>query len=70
VLRFFTSYDESLMERLPREFSGAHLVKAFSSVGNRQFVNPQYKAGKPTMFISGNDNSATKTVTQILDQFG
>jgi predicted dinucleotide-binding enzyme len=70
VLKFFTSYDESLMERLQREFPGAHFVKAFSSVGNRQFVNPQYKAGKPTMFICGNDEAAKKTVTQILDQFG
>ena len=70
MLKFFTSHDESLMERLQREFSGARFVKAFSSVGNRPFVNPQYKAGKPTLFICGNDDAAKKTVTQILDQFG
>ena len=50
VLKFFTGYDESLMERLQREFPGAHFVKAFSSLGNRQFVNPQHKAGKPTVW--------------------
>jgi len=70
VLKFFTNLDESLMERLQRQFKDAHLVKAFNSVGNAQMVNPQYKAGKPTMFICGNDDAAKKTVASILDQFG
>ena len=70
VLKFFTSLDESLMERLQREFPKAHLVKAFNSVGNAQFVNPQYKSGRPTMFICGNDDSAKLMVAQILEQFG
>jgi hypothetical protein len=70
VLKFFTTLDESLMERLQREFPKAHLVKAFNSVGNGQFVNPQYKSGRPTMFICGNDDSAKLMVAQILEQFG
>lgn len=70
VLKFFTTFDDSLMERLQREFRKAHFVKTFSSVGNGQFVNPQYKAGKPTMFICGNDDGAKKVVSQILEQFG
>lgn len=70
VLKFFTSLDDSLMERLQNEFSGAHFVKAFNSVGNAFMVNPQFKGGKPTMFICGNDSAAKKTVTGILDQFG
>jgi len=70
VLKFFTTLDDSLMERLQREFPKAHLVKAFSSVGNGQFVNPQYKAGKPTMFICGNDDGAKAATARILDQFG
>ena len=70
VLKFFTSLDESLMERLQREFPKAHLVKAFNSVGNAQFVNPQYKSGRPTMFICGNDDGAKAVTTQILEQFG
>ena len=36
VLRFFTSLDDSLMERLQREFPKAHFVKAFNSVGAPQ----------------------------------
>ncbi|MGH9767029.1 MAG: NADPH-dependent F420 reductase [Blastocatellia bacterium] len=54
VLKFFTNLDESLMERLQREFESARFVKAFSSVGNAFMVNPQFKGGKPTMFICGN----------------
>jgi predicted dinucleotide-binding enzyme len=70
VLRFFTTHDESLMEQLQREFPAARLVKAFNSVGNGEFVNPKYEAGRPTMFICGNDESAKKIAAQILDQFG
>lgn len=70
VLKFFTNHDESLMERLQREFTEARFVKAFNSVGNTLMVNPQFKGGKPTMFICGNDEAAKKTVRGILDQFG
>ena len=58
VLRFFTSLDESLMERLQREVPDARFVKAFSSVGNARMVDPEFAAGRPTMFICGNDESA------------
>lgn len=70
VLHFFTANDSSLMEQLQREFPAAHFVKAFSSVGNGQFVNPHFKAGRPTMFICGNDDAAKRTVMKILEQFG
>jgi len=70
VLRFFTNLDESLMERLQREFENLHFVKAFNSVGSASMVNPQFKGGKPSMFICGNDDAAKKVVTGVLDQFG
>jgi predicted dinucleotide-binding enzyme len=70
VLRYFTNLDDSLMERLQREFKDAHFVKAFNSVGSAGMVNPHFDAGRPTMFICGNDDAAKKTVTGILDQFG
>jgi predicted dinucleotide-binding enzyme len=70
VLKFFTNLDESLMERLQREFPGARFVKAFNSVGNPLMVNPQLPGGPPTMFICGNDEAAKQTVRGILDQFG
>ena len=70
VLKFFTSLDVSLMERLQKAFPDARLVKAFNSVGNACMVNPQFKGGKPTMFICGNDEASKETVRGILDQFG
>ena len=70
VLKFFTGLDESLMERLQREFPDAHLVKAFNSVGSGRMVDPQFAGGKPTMFICGNDQAAKRTVEGILEQFG
>lgn len=70
VLRFFTTLDESLMERLQRRAPEGHFVKAFSSVGNGQFVNPTLEGGPPTMFICGNDARAKAQVGEILRQFG
>ena len=70
VLKFFTSLDESLMERLQREFYPVRFVKAFNSVGNACMVNPRFTGGKPTMFICGNDDAAKQTVSAVLDQFG
>lgn len=70
VLKYYTSFEESQMERLQREFPSAHLVKAFNSVGNAFMVNPQFRGGRPTMFICGNDDAAKAPVAAILDQFG
>ena len=70
VLQFFTNINESLLERLQKEFSEAKLVKAFNSVGSALMVDPKLKGGTPTMFLCGNDEGAKKTVSQILDRFG
>ncbi|WP_052668685.1 NADPH-dependent F420 reductase [Nitriliruptor alkaliphilus] len=70
VLPYFTELDDSLMERLQRQFPSAHLVKAFNSVGNQFMVDPSFEGGPPTMFICGDEPAAKRTVTAILDQFG
>ncbi len=70
MLKFFTNLDESLMERLQREFPGARFVKAFNSVGSARMVNPVFQGGKPTMFICGDEEAGKKTVATLLDQFG
>jgi predicted dinucleotide-binding enzyme len=70
VLRFFTDFEESLMERLQREFGKARFVKAFNSVGAACMVNPQFKGGRPTMFIAGNDAEAKATTASLLSEFG
>ena len=70
VLKYFTNLDESLMERLQSAFPSAHFVKVFCSVGNTRMVDPDYPAGKPTMFICGNNDGAKQLVTGVLDRFG
>lgn len=70
VLHYFTTLEESLMERLQRLAPGARFVKAFSCVGNALMVNPDFGGEKPTMFICGDDAAAKKQVQGVLAQFG
>jgi predicted dinucleotide-binding enzyme len=69
VLKFFTSLENSLMERIQKLIPAAKVVKAFNSVGNDLMYKPKLPA-TPTMFICGNDDAAKKTVTNILTTFG
>ncbi len=71
MLTFFTgTLGDSLMERLVAAAPKAHFVKAFSSVGNANFVNPSFGGVLPTMFICGNDAAAKAKVAAVLEQFG
>jgi predicted dinucleotide-binding enzyme len=70
VVRFFTSPNDSLMERLQTAFPDVKFVKAFNSVGSALMVNPSFPSGRPTMFYCGSDAAAKAVVAKILDQFG
>ena len=70
VLKFFTSLENSLMERIQNILPQAKVVKAFNSVGNAFMYKPAFPGGTPTMFICGNDDGAKQTVTDILTSFG
>jgi predicted dinucleotide-binding enzyme len=70
VLKFFTTLDDSLMERLQRIAPRAKFVKAFNSIGSPFMVNPDFGGQKPTMFICGNDAEAKKKSSEILGLFG
>lgn len=70
VLQYFTSMNESLMERLQKQAPSARFVKAFSCVGNAFMINPDFGGQKPTMFLCGNDDVAKSEVKRILEQFG
>jgi len=70
VLHFFTTLDESLMERLQRRVPRARFVKAFSSVGHALMVDPRLPGGPPSMFICGDDAAAKAEVTALLEAFG
>ncbi len=70
VLTYFTTMNESLMERLQKRAPQAHFVKAFSCVGNAFMVNPDFGGEKPTMFICGNNADAKAQTRTVLEQFG
>jgi len=70
VLAFFTTLDQSLMERLQAHVPAARFVKAFSCVGNALMIHPKLPGGPPTMFICGNDAAAKAEVRGMLDRFG
>ncbi|TAK61953.1 MAG: DNA-binding protein [Bacteroidetes bacterium] len=70
VIQYFTSPNESLMERLQQLVPQGKFVKSFSCVGNALMVNPDFNGVKPSMFICGNSDSAKKEVELILEQFG
>jgi predicted dinucleotide-binding enzyme len=70
VLKFFTSLDDSLMERIQKRIPDARVVKAFNSIGSAFMYKPKFPDGTPTMFICGNDDAAKKTVTDLLTKFG
>lgn len=70
VLHYFTSLDESLMERLQNIAPKANFVKAFNSVGNAHMINPDFGNNKPIMFICGNDDRAKKATGQLLEKIG
>jgi predicted dinucleotide-binding enzyme len=70
VLHFFTTLEDSLMERAQREFPALRFVKAFNSVGSALMIDPQLPGGRPTMFICGNDEAAKKSVVALLAEVG
>jgi predicted dinucleotide-binding enzyme len=70
VLRFFTNYESSLMERLQLVAPKAHFVKAFSCVGSHQMIDPQLPGGPPTMFICGDSIEAKRQVEALLREVG
>jgi predicted dinucleotide-binding enzyme len=70
VLRFFTSLDRSLMERLLGLAPDANFVKAFSCVGGPHMVRPDFGGARPTMFICGASDGAKREVTALLDRWG
>jgi predicted dinucleotide-binding enzyme len=70
VLQYFTSPNESLMERLQKSAPEANFVKAFSCVGAPLMIDPQFGGVKPTMFICGDSEKAKNEVKKILEKFG
>jgi len=63
-------FNDSEGELVQRTLPMSKVVKAFNTVGNQYFVDPQFAGGPPTMFIAGNDDGAKREVAKIIESFG
>ncbi len=63
-------FSDSLGEQIQRAIPSALVVKCFNSVGNQHMVDPKFAGGPPDMFICGNDDTAKRTVSEIVRAFG
>jgi 8-hydroxy-5-deazaflavin:NADPH oxidoreductase len=61
---------DSLGERIQRAVPDAKVVKAFNTIGNQYFTDPNFAGGQATMFIAGDDEVAKATVAELLESFG
>jgi predicted dinucleotide-binding enzyme len=66
----FVGHTDSLGERIQRSLPGAHVVKAFNTMGNAHMIKPKYGDGTPTHFIAGDDAGAKKKATELLHEVG
>jgi predicted dinucleotide-binding enzyme len=57
-------------ERHQKLLPGAHVVKAFNTVGNPLMYKPVFAGGPPDMFICGNDAGAKAKAASICKEFG
>ena len=64
------SGNDSLGERVQKWIPNAKVVKAFNTVGNALFVNPQLPGGPPDMFLAGNDAEGKKAVAKVCKDWG
>lgn len=66
----FVSNTESLAEQIQKNAPGAKVVEALNSVGAPLMTDPKRLGEELTAFISGDDESAKKQVTELLKKFG
>lgn len=62
--------DDSLGERIQREFPGARVVKSLNTMNCQVMVDPKKIPGEHDVFVSGNDPEAKATTKEILREFG
>jgi predicted dinucleotide-binding enzyme len=66
----FVGHTDSLGEQVQRAVPDTHVVKAYNTVGNTLFVDPDLPGGPPTMLIGGNSDDAKATVRGLLEETG
>ncbi len=67
----FVKDTDSLAEQIQREFPELKVVKALNTMNAHLMVDPRRLAGgQHSVFVSGDDADAKKTVTGLLESFG
>ncbi|MDQ3587594.1 MAG: NAD(P)-binding domain-containing protein [Actinomycetota bacterium] len=62
--------DDSLGERIQREFAEARVVKTLNTVNAEVMVDPALAGGETDVFVCGDDEEAKAQVTGLLGDFG
>lgn len=62
--------DDSLGERIQREFPNVKVVKSLNTMNCQVMVDPTKITGEHDVFVSGNDPDAKATVKELLHEFG
>jgi predicted dinucleotide-binding enzyme len=70
ILPYFTSADDSLIQRLQRAAPDAKFVKFFNSVGSGLMVRPKLPGGTPSMFLCGDDAGAKAVAASLAKELG
>jgi len=63
---YITSGAEELAKLAPR----ARVIKAMNQVGFEVMANPSFAAGKPVMFVAGDDDAGKKVVLDLVSALG
>ena len=66
----FVKDTDSLAEQIQRTFPQARVVKTLNTLTAALMVNPQDLGADSSVFVSGNDEAAKATVTELLQSFG
>ncbi|MHA7268643.1 NADPH-dependent F420 reductase [Arthrobacter sp. HLT1-20] len=66
----FVKDTDSLGEQIQRAFPAARVVKALNTLNADLMVHPDQLSESSTVFVSGNDADAKRTVTALLKDFG
>ncbi len=68
--RLIGNVGDSGGERHQKLLPGAHVVKAFNTVGNAFMFKPDFAGGPPDMFLCGSDEAAKARAAGICRDFG
>jgi predicted dinucleotide-binding enzyme len=69
-LQLAIGFSDSGGEVVQRLLPDAKVVKAFNTITAAHMVKPRLPDGTPDMFIAGNDDTAKREVSRILEAFG